>query len=248
MMTIKSDREIQIMREVGRIVAQVHEVVRGAIKPGVTTKELDEIAEAEILKHGGIPAFKGYGGFPATICASVDNEVVHGIPGPLQLVEGSIISVDIGVLKDGYFGDSAKTHPVGNISPEAQRLIDVTRQSFYEGLKYCKEGFRLSDIGNAIQNYVEANGYSVVRDLVGHGIGTELHEDPQVPNFGLPNKGPRLKKGLVLAIEPMVNAGTYHVETLLDNWTVVTLDKKLSAHYEHTVAITEGEPLLLTVL
>jgi len=248
MMTLKSDREIQKMREAGRIVAEVHELIRAAIVPGVTTLELDALAEAEIVRQGGIPAFKGYGGFPGTICASVDHQVVHGIPNSLQLAEGSIISIDIGVLKEGYFADSAKTHPVGKISEEAERLIQVTRQSFYEGLKYCREGFRLSDIGNAIQSYVEANGYSVVRDLVGHGIGTELHEDPQVPNFGLPNKGPRLRKGLVLAIEPMVNQGTYHVETLLDNWTVVTLDNKLSAHYEHTVAITEGEPLLLTVL
>jgi methionyl aminopeptidase len=248
MMTLKSDREIQKMREAGRIVAEVHEMIRAAIVPGVTTQELDAMAEAEIVRQGGIPAFKGYGGFPGTICASVDHQVVHGIPNSLQLAEGSIISIDIGVLKEGYFADSAKTHPVGKISEEAERLIQVTRQSFYEGLKYCREGFRLSDIGHAIQSYVEANGYSVVRDLVGHGIGTELHEDPQVPNFGFPNKGPRLRKGLVLAIEPMVNQGTYHVETLLDNWTVVTLDNKLSAHYEHTVAITEGEPLLLTVL
>lgn len=248
MMTLKSDREIQKMREAGRIVAEVHEMIRAAIVPGVTTLELDTLAEAEIVRQGGIPAFKGYGGFPGTICASVDHQVVHGIPNSLQLEEGSIISIDIGVLKEGYFADSAKTHPVGSISEEAERLIQVTRQSFYEGLKYCREGFRLSDIGHAIQSYVEANGYSVVRDLVGHGIGTELHEDPQVPNFGFPNKGPRLRKGLVLAIEPMVNQGTYHVETLLDNWTVVTLDNKLSAHYEHTVAITEGEPLLLTVL
>lgn len=248
MMTLKSDREIQKMREAGRIVAEVHEMIRAAIVPGVTTLELDTMAEAEIVRQGGIPAFKGYGGFPGTICASVDHQVVHGIPNSLPLAEGSIISIDIGVLKEGYFADSAKTHPVGKISDEAERLIQVTRQSFYEGLKYCREGFRLSDIGHAIQSYVEANGYSVVRDLVGHGIGTELHEDPQVPNFGFPNKGPRLRKGLVLAIEPMVNQGTYHVETLLDNWTVVTLDNKLSAHYEHTVAITEGEPLLLTVL
>lgn len=248
MITLKSDREIQKMREAGRIVAEVHALIKAAIVPGVTTQELDAIAENEIVRQGGIPAFKGYGGFPATICASVDHQVVHGIPGSLQLAEGSIISIDIGVLKDGYYADAAQTHPVGRVSEEAERLIAVTRQSFYEGLKYCREGFRLSDIGYAIQSYVEANGYSVVRDLVGHGIGTALHEDPQVPNFGLPNKGPRLRKGLVIAIEPMVNQGTYHVETLLDNWTVVTLDNKLSAHYEHTVAITEDEPLLLTVL
>ena len=248
MITLKSDREIQKMREVGQIVAMAHEAVKAAIRPGITTQELDAVAEAEIVNQGAKPAFKGYGGFPATICASVDDEVVHGIPGKRVLREGQIISIDIGAQKDGYYADAAQTHPVGVISKEAEQLIEVTRQSFSEGLKYCREGYRLSDIGHAIQNYVEQFGYGVVRDLVGHGIGTELHEDPQVPNFGFPGKGPRLKKGLVLAIEPMVNQGTYEVETLLDHWTVVTLDHKLSAHYEHTVAITEDEPQLLTVL
>ncbi|WIF95571.1 type I methionyl aminopeptidase [Caminicella sporogenes] len=248
MIIIKSDKEIELMREAGRIVAKTHEKLKEYIKPGITTKELDEIAESEIRKLGGIPAFKGYGGFPASICASINEEVVHGIPGLKKLKDGDIISIDIGAIYNGYYGDSAKTHPVGNISEEAQRLIDVTRESFYEGLKYCKEGYRLSDISHAIQTHVEKNGFSVVRDYVGHGIGTNMHEDPQILNFGPPGKGPRLRKGMVFAIEPMVNMGTYKVKTLLDNWTVVTLDGKLSAHYEHTIAITEDEPIILTKL
>jgi methionyl aminopeptidase len=218
------------------------------VKPGITTQELDEIAESTIRKLGGEPAFKGYGGFPASICASINDEVVHGIPGKRQLKAGDIISIDIGSIYKGYYGDSAKTHAVGQISADASRLIDVTKASFYEGLKVCRLGYRLSDIGHTIQTFVESKGYSVVRDLVGHGIGTQMHEDPQIPNYGPPNKGPRLQAGMVLAIEPMVNQGTYHVETLLDNWTVVTVDRKLSAHYEHTVVITEDEPMILTSL
>lgn len=243
---IKSERQIEKMREVGKIVAITHEVLKAHIKPGITTKELDSIAETEILKYNAIPAFKGYGGFPATICASVNDQVVHGIPGPYTLKDGDIISIDIGALKDNFFGDSAKTYNVGIISEEAQRLIDVTRSSFYEGLKYCKVGYKLSDISNAIQQFVEKNGFSIVRDYVGHGIGTSLHEEPQIPNYGNPGKGLRLAKGMVLAIEPMVNEGLYNVKTLSDRWTVVTIDGKNSAHYEHTVAITDDEPILLT--
>lgn len=243
---IKSEKQIEKMREVGKIVAHAHEVLRAHIKPGITTKELDEIAENEILKYNAIPAFKGYGGFPAAICVSVNEQVVHGIPGPYALEEGDIISIDIGALKDNFFGDSAKTYGVGIISDEAQRLIDVTRNSFYEGLKYCKVGYKLSDISHAIQEYVESNGFSIVRDYVGHGIGTSLHEDPQIPNYGNPGKGLRLAKGMVLAIEPMVNEGLYNVKTLGDRWTVVTIDGKNSAHYEHTVAITDDGPILLT--
>lgn len=234
------------MREAGKIVAHVHEVLKEVIRPGITTKELDEIAEREIVKHGAIPAFKGYHGFPASICASVNEEVVHGIPGLKTLKDGDIISIDIGTIYNGYYGDAAKTHGVGTVDDEALRLIEVTRQSFYEGLKFCREGSRLSDISHAVQSYVEANGFSVVRDFVGHGIGQNMHEDPQIPNFGPPGKGPRLREGMVLAIEPMVNIGTYKVRTLLDNWTVVTLDNKKSAHYEHTVAITKGDPIILT--
>lgn len=248
MIIIKSDKEIQFMRDAGKIVAYAHEVIRENIRPGITTKELDEIAEKEINKHGAIPAFKGYNGFPASICASVNEEVVHGIPGLKTLKDGDIISVDIGAVYKGYFGDSAKTHGVGEVSEEAKRLIEVTKQSFYEGLKFCKEGNRLSDVSHAVQAYVESHGFSVVRDYVGHGIGQNMHEEPQIPNFGNPGKGPRLAEGMVLAIEPMVNVGTYKVKTLLDNWTVVTLDGKLSAHYEHSVAITKEEPFILTTL
>jgi len=243
---IKSESQIARMREVGKIVAYTHEVLKAHIKPGITTKELDIIAENEIRKYNAIPAFKGYGGFPASICTSVNEQVVHGIPGTRTLKDGDIISIDIGALKDNFFGDAAKTHGVGNISVEAQKLMDITKNSFYEGLKYCKEGYRLFDVSHAIQSYVENNGFSIVRDYVGHGIGTALHEDPQIPNFGSPGRGLRLAKGMVLAIEPMVNAGDYHVKTLSDEWTVVTIDGRNSAHYEHTLAITDDEPVLLT--
>lgn len=248
MIYLKSQREIGLMRQAGRIVALAHEEIKNAIKPGVTTQQLDEIAERIIRSHGALPAFKGYGGFPGSICASVNEEVVHGIPGGRKLIEGDIISVDIGVNLNGYFADAAKTHGVGEITPEAQALIRVTRECFYKGLEQCVAGRRLSDIGQAIQAHAEASGYGVVRDLVGHGIGTALHEDPQVPNYGPAGKGPRLQVGMVLAIEPMINLGTYRVKTLSDDWTVVTLDNSLSAHYEHTVAITETGFELLTVL
>jgi methionyl aminopeptidase len=247
MIIIKSKREIELMKEAGKIVAYAHDVVADSIKPGITTLELDEIAEKLIRKYGAVPSFKGYGGFPGTICASVNEEVVHGIPSARQLIEGEIISVDIGAYIRGYHGDAARTHGVGKISDEARRLIDVTQQSFYEGLKYCKEGYRLSDVSHAIQKYVEDNGFSIVRNYVGHGVGQDLHEDPQIPNYGPANKGPLLKRGMVFAIEPMVNYGDYEVMTLDDRWTVVTVDKSLSAHYENTLALTEGEPELLTI-
>lgn len=246
MITIKSKSEIEYMREAGKIVAYTHLILKEMIKPGITTKELDEAAERTIRKYGAVPAFKGYGGFSGSICTSVNEQVVHGIPGNIILKEGDIISIDIGTIKNGYYGDSAKTHPVGKISNQAAQLIQVTKDSFYEGLKYCKQGYRLSDVSHAIQTFVEANQFSVVRDYGGHGIGTSLHEDPHINNFGLPGKGPRLTPGMVLAIEPMVNAGTHAVRVLSDKWTVVTADGSLSAHYEHTVAITEGEPALLT--
>lgn len=248
MIYIKSRNEIETMRQAGKIVAQTHELLKEAIRPGITTKELDEIAEAFIIKQGAIPAFKGYGGFPASICTSINHEVVHGIPGVKTLEDGDIISIDIGALYDGYYGDAAKTHGVGEISQEAERLIKVTRQSFYEGIRYATEEYRLSDISHAIQTYVEQQGFSVVRNYVGHGIGTEMHEEPQIPNYGPAGKGPRLKAGMVLAIEPMINIGTYEVKVLADGWTVVTLDGKYSSHYEHTIAITEGEPEILTIL
>jgi len=243
---IKSESQIARMREVGKIVAYTHEVLKAHIKPGITTKELDIIAENEIRKYNAVPAFKGYGGFPASICTSVNEQVVHGIPGSYALKEGDIISIDIGAYKDNFFGDAAKTHGVAKISDEAQKLMDITKKSFYEGLKYCKEGYRLSDVSHAIQSFVEENGFSIVRDYVGHGIGTALHEDPQIPNFGSPGRGLRLAKGMVLAIEPMVNAGDFKVRTLSDDWTVVTIDGLNSSHYEHTLAITDDEPMLLT--
>ena len=248
MIILKSKREVEKLRDAGRVVAQTHAFLKELITPGISTGELDRRAEEFLRKQGSIPAFKGYGGFPGSICASINEEVVHGIPGKKQLKDGDIISLDIGSIVDGYYGDSAKTHPVGEITEENQRLIDVTRQSFYEGLKFAKVGFRLSDISNAIQTYAEGEGFSVVRDFVGHGIGQEMHEEPQIPNFGLPGKGPRLREGMVLAIEPMINAGTYRVKVLEDNWTVITCDGKNSAHYEHTIAITDDEPSILSLL
>ncbi|KXZ39003.1 methionyl aminopeptidase [Alkalithermobacter thermoalcaliphilus JW-YL-7 = DSM 7308] len=248
MIIIKSSSEIQLMREAGQIVAKTHEALKKFIRPGITTKELDEIAEETIRKLNAIPSFKGYSGYPASICASVNEEVVHGIPGNRVLKEGDIISIDVGAFYKGYHGDAAKTYPVGQISDEDKKLIEVTRSSFYEGIKFAKVGYRLSDISYAIQSYVEANGFSVVRDFVGHGIGSDLHEDPQIPNYGPQGKGVRLQEGMVLAIEPMVNAGSYHVKILKDGWTSVTVDGKKSAHYEHTIAITGDEPLILTSL
>ena len=247
MINIRSRQEIEQMRQAGKIVAEVHRLIKNMIQPGITTLELDHAAETHIRTRGGEPAFKGYGGFPASICSSVNHQVVHGIPGNVQLVEGDIISIDTGVQLNGYYADAAKTFPVGTISTQAQRLIDITRQSFYEGIKFAREGQRLSDISHAIQECAESAGFSVVRNYVGHGIGTAMHEEPQIPNYGQPGKGPRLKAGMVLAIEPMINEGTYHVKVLSDGWTVITMDGKKSAHYEHTLAITDGEPEILTV-
>lgn len=247
-MYIKSVREIEIMRAAGKIVAETLEKIKEVVSPGITTKELDEIAEEYIKKNKAIPAFKGYQGFPCTICASVNEEVVHGIPSKRVLKDGDILSVDVGAFYNGYCGDAARTFEVGNVSQEAKRLIKVTRESFFQGITKATEGYRLYDISNAIQMHVESNGYSVVRALVGHGIGKEMHESPQVPNFGLPGKGPRLVAGLALAIEPMVNIGKFDVRTLSDGWTVVTSDGSLSAHYENTIIITDGEPEILTLV
>lgn len=236
------------MRDAGRIVAGVLQELAKAIKPGVTTGELNRLAEDFILARGARPAFKGLYGFPASICTSVNEQVVHGIPGLRELLNGDIVSIDVGVEINGYFGDGAATFPVGEISPEAQKLLTVTEQSLYEGIRFARQGNRLSDISHAIQSFVEKHGFSVVRDYVGHGIGRSMHEEPQVPNFGRPGRGPRLRAGMTLAIEPMVNAGTHEVCVLEDNWTVVTKDAKLSAHFEHTVAITDDEPEILTRL
>lgn len=248
MIEIKSNQAIELMRESGRIVALVHHEIKKNIKPGMTTYELDQIAERVILENGAKPSFKGYHGFPASICASVNEEVIHGIPNNVPLKEGDIVSIDVGAFKDGYHADAAKTHPVGLVSEANAKLIEVTKQSFFEGLKYCKVGYRLSDISHAIQSYVESYGYGVVRDFVGHGVGRALHEDPPIPNYGEPGRGPRLQAGMVLAIEPMVNLGTYQVKVLDDEWTVITNDRKPSAHYEHTVLITDDAPVLLTTL
>ncbi len=246
MIVIKSNSELAIMREAGRIVAGALAIVRDNVKPGITTKYLNQLVESFIERQNGTPAFKGYYGYPASICASINDQVVHGIPGDDVLQEGDILSVDIGVFYKGYCGDAAKTFPVGKISDEAQYLIDTTRDAFYEGLKFARTGYRLSDISHAIQSLAEDRGFSVVKDYVGHGIGKEMHEEPQVPNFGKPNRGPRLRPGMTLAIEPMINQGTDQVYVLDNNWTVVTRDHKLSAHYEHSVAITEDEPIILT--
>ena len=242
MIIIKSKRELEAMKEAGKIVAGALEEVRKAIAPGITTVQLDQIAEEFILGQGATPAFKGYQGYPASICASLNDQVVHGIPGSTVLKEGDILSVDIGAFFDGYCGDAARTYPVGKVSPKALRLIEATKESFYKGLEFAREGYRLSDISHAIQTYVEERGYSVVKALVGHGIGQQMHEEPQIPNFGPPGRGPRLRQGMTLAIEPMVNEGTDQVRILDDGWTVVTQDGSLSAHYEHTIAITDGQP------
>ena len=247
--TIKSNREIELMREAGKILAIVHDELGKAIKPGITTKQIDKLGEEIIRSYGCIPSFLNYNGYPASICVSVNDEVVHGIPNKKRILrEGDIVSLDAGVIYKGYHSDAARTHAVGQISNEAQKLIDVTRESFYEGIKYAKAGNHLYDISKAIQNYVESHGFSVVRDLVGHGIGKELHEEPQVPNFKQKGRGLRLQKGMTLAIEPMVNMGAYDVWWLEDDWTVVTQDESLSAHYENTVLITDGEPEILSLI
>lgn len=244
----KSDYEINLMRIAGRIVAETHQVLAKAIRPGISTKELDQIAEDFIRSKGASPSFLGYGGFPASICASVNDELVHGIPSDRVLKDGDIISIDIGAEYQGYHGDSAWSYGVGKISGLAEKLLLVTEESLYKGLEKATPDNRLSDISHAIQEYVEKFGFSIVREYVGHGIGENLHEDPQIPNYGPPNRGPRLKPGMALAIEPMVNAGERFVRTLADRWTVVTEDHTLSAHFEHTIIITDSGHEILTKL
>ena len=247
MITIKNSAQIARMREAGAMLHEVLTQLRGKIQPGVTTHELDAFAEKLIRAFGAIPSLLNYEGYPASICASVDSQVVHGIPSKKTVLkEGQIISVDCGLILGGWQSDSAFTAPVGRISEEAQRLIDVTEGSFFEALKVAREGNRISDIGHAVQQYVEARGFSTVRALCGHGIGREMHEDPQVPNYGIPGHGVRLRKGMTICIEPMIAAGDYHVKTLRDGWTVVTTDGSLCSHYEHTILITDGEPELLS--
>lgn len=246
--TIKSQHEIELMREAGKLLAKTHEELAKVIKPGISTYEIDRIGEEIIRSYGCIPSFLNYNGFPASICVSVNDEVVHGIPSKKRiLVEGDIVSLDAGLIYKGYHSDAARTVAVGNVSDEAKKLIEVTKQSFFEGIKYAREGCHLHDISNAIAEYCESFGYGVVRDLVGHGIGRELHEDPQIPNFRQKRRGIKLQAGMTLAIEPMINIGTYEVAWLDDDWTVVTDDGSLSAHYENTVLITKGEPEILSL-
>jgi methionyl aminopeptidase len=246
MITLKSSHEIELMRRAGKITAAARALAGEMVRPGVTTQEIDRAVEQFIRSQGAVPSFLNYSGYPASACISVNDEVIHGIPGKRVLKEGDIVSVDVGAYIGGFHGDCAATFPCGKISPEAEDLIRVTRESFFEGIKYAKEGQRISDISAAIQMYVESRGYSIVREFVGHGIGTHLHESPEVPNYGRPGRGPRLLRGMTLAIEPMVNAGEAGVRQLSDGWTVKTLDGKLSAHYENTVLITDGEPEILT--
>lgn len=248
MIICKSETELGFMREAGRIVAETHRLMAKHMEPGITTGELDAIADHYIRSQQALPSFKGYNGFPASICASVNDQLVHGFPGKRKLNEGDIITLDIGAQYRGYHGDSAWTYPVGRISDEAQRLLDVTEQSLYAGLELVKPDVRLFTISHAIQRVIEDAGFSVVREYVGHGVGAELHEEPNIPNFGVPDRGPRLKAGMVLAIEPMVNAGSRFVKTLEDNWTVVTVDGSLCAHFEHTVAVTPDGMEIFTKL
>ncbi len=247
MIVCRSAVELERMREAGRLVGEVLTELTAAVGPGVSTADLDEIAERRIRQAGATPAFKGYHGYPATICASINDEVIHGIPsGRRVLAEGDVISIDVGAALDGYYGDSAVTLPVGHVSEQAATLLRVTEESLYKAIEQARPGRRVSDIGHAVQRHVEAFGFSVVREFVGHGIGVRMHEEPQVPNYGEPGHGPRLAEGMVLAIEPMVNAGKPAVKVLADGWTAVTRDTSLSAHFEHTVAVTSGEPWILT--
>ena len=247
MVIIKNSEQLMLMKQAGRITAEALLVARDAIRPGVSTKEVDTKVKRYIEKCGAVPSFLGYGGFPGSACISINNEVIHGIPSSKTIIQdGDIVMVDVGARYRGYNGDSARTFPVGKVSDEALRLISVTERSFYEAMKVAKHGNRVGDIGSAIENFVISNGFSVVKEYVGHGVGAELHEDPQVPNHGTAGRGARLYAGMTLAIEPMVNAGTERVKVLRDGWTVETLDGSLSAHYENSIAITEEDPIILT--
>jgi len=247
MIVLKTEREISYMRDAGQIVGKTFLELKKAIVPGITTLELDRIAEQYIRRSGAIPAFKGYGGFPANICTSINEQVVHGIPGSRHLKDGDIISLDVGTKLNRYYGDAAITVPVGAVDDDLLKLLSVTEQAMNKGLEKAVAGNRLSDISHAVQLHAESFGYGVVRDYVGHGIGQRMHEDPQIPNYGPPGRGPLLKNGMTLAIEPMINLGSPDVDVLTDDWTVVTADGKISAHFEHTVAVTDGEPLILTL-
>lgn len=246
MITLKSSHEIDLMRRSGKITAAARALAGEMVKPGVTTQEINDAVERFIRKQGAVPSFLHYNGYPASVCISVNDEIIHGIPGKRVLREGDIVSVDVGAYIGGFHGDCAATFPCGRISPEAQRLIDVTRQSFFEGIRFAREGQRLQDISAAVQTYVEQNGFSVVREYVGHGVGAKMHESPEIPNYGRPGHGPRLLRGMTLAIEPMVNAGAAAIQQLSDGWTVKTADGKWAAHYENTILITDGAPEILT--
>ena len=246
MITLKSPHEVELMRRAGKITAAARALAGEMVRPGVTTHEIDSAVEQFIRKQGAVPSFLHYNGYPASACVSVNDEVIHGIPGKRVLGEGDIVSIDVGAYIGGFHGDCAATFACGKISREAQNLIDVTRQSFFEGIRYAKEGHRLQDISAAIQQYVESRGCSVVREYVGHGVGAKMHEPPEIPNYGHAGRGPRLLRGMTLAIEPMVNAGTAAIQVLPDGWTVKTVDGKWAAHYENTVLITDGEPEILT--
>jgi methionyl aminopeptidase len=248
MIILKSKEEVARIAKASRIVAESLEALKAYLKPGMTTKELDLFVEKQIRERGGTPAFKGYRNYPATLCISVNDEVVHGIPSDKVIKEGDIIGLDLGAIYEGFYGDAAVTVPVGEVKPEAKRLIQVTEESLYAGIAQAREGSRLSDISHAVQSHVEQAGFSVVTDFVGHGIGRSLHEEPQIPNFGPPGRGPRLKEGMVLAIEPMVNMGKAAVRVLDDRWTAVTADGSLSAHFEHTIAVTKEGPVILSKL
>ena len=247
MITLKNGVDLANMRQACKITAAARALAGEMVRPGVTTRQIDKAVYDFIVSQGAKPSFLGYGGFPGSACVSVNSTVIHGIPGNYVLQDGDIVSVDVGAYYKGFHGDCAATYPCGTISADAQKLIDVTKQSFYEGIRFATKGHRVSDISHAIQTYVESNGFSVVRNFVGHGVGAQLHEEPEVPNFGNPGRGPRLLPGMTLAIEPMVNAGSHEVRILKDKWTVVTVDGALSAHYENTVLITDGEPEILTV-
>lgn len=248
MLILKTDREIEIMKSAGRIASKALKLAGEAVEPGVSTLEIDNIVRKYIESQGARPSFFNYGGFPASACISVNNVVIHGIPSRDSIIKsGDIVSIDVGAFFEGFHGDNAATFACGEISQEAQNLLDATRESLYEGINMARVGNRIGDIANAVQRYVEARSYSVVRDFVGHGVGAKLHEEPSVPNYGTPGRGVRLLSGMTIAIEPMINAGTYEVEVLDDEWTTVTADGKLSAHFEHTIAITPDGPLILTV-
>lgn len=248
MIILKSPEEMKKMEQSCLIVAKTLDYLKGMVKPGMTTMEIDRFADDYIKSNSAIPAFKGYRGFPASICASVNNEVIHGLPSDRVLEEGDILGIDLGAYKDGFYGDAASTFPVGKIPPDVEKLMRVTEEALYRGIENAREDNRVSDISHAIQKHVESNGFSVVRAFVGHGIGRDLHEEPQIPNFGPPGRGPRLRSGMTLAIEPMVNQGGHEVVILEDGWTTVTLDGKLSAHFEHTVLVTSDKPRILTKL